>query len=92
MLEFSLIDTARIHSFNHSIPFKLRIADLTRACHKLHGEGRQRFMQMYLALSGRQLNLPIKLRFWLYDGKVKLKRTIGRKGMKKLIKRIKSTY
>jgi hypothetical protein len=92
VLEFSLIDTARIHSFNHSIPFKLRIADLTRACHKLHGEGRQHFMQMYLALSGRQLNLPIKLRFWLYDGKVKLKRTIGRKGMKKLIKRIKSIH
>ncbi|MFT7228221.1 MAG: hypothetical protein ACI8PW_000806 [Methylophilaceae bacterium] len=89
VLEFSLIDTARIHNFNHSIPFKLRIADLTRACHKLHGEGRQRFMHIYLALSGRQFNFPIKLRFWLYDGKVKLKRTIGRKGMKKLIKRIK---
>lgn len=89
VLEFSLIDTARIHNFNHAIPFKLRIADLTRACHKLHGEGRQRFMQMYLALSGRQFNLPIKLRFCLYDGKVKLKRTIGRKGIKKLIKRVK---
>lgn len=89
VLEFSLIDTARIHNFNHSIPLKLRIADLTRSCHKLHGEGRQRFMQMYLALSGRQFNLPIKLRFWLYDGKVKLKRTIGRKGMKKLIKLVK---
>ena len=89
VLEFSLIDTARIHNFNHAISFKLRIADLTRACHKLHGEGRQRFMQMYLALSGRQFNLPIKLRFCLYDGKVKLKRTIGRKGIKKLIKRVK---
>lgn len=89
VLAFSLIDTARIHSFNHSITFNLRIADLTRACHKLHGEGRQRFMQMYLALSGRQLNLPVKLKFWLYDGKVKLKRTIGRKGIKKLMKRIK---
>ena len=88
-LKFSLIDTARIHSFNHAIPLTLRIADLTRACHKLHGDGRKRFMQIYLGLSGRKFNLYVKSKFWLYDFKVKLKRTIGRKGMKKLVKRLK---
>lgn len=88
-LHFSLIDTARLHAYNHAIPLNLRVADLTRACHKLHNEGRVRFMQIYLGLSGRKLNVAITLRFWLYDFKVKLKRTIGRKGMKKMMKRFK---
>jgi hypothetical protein len=88
-LKFSLIDTARIHSFNHHIPLNLRIADLTRACHKLHGEGRKQFMQIYLNLNGRKFNIQIRSKFHLYDLKVKLKRTIGRKGIKRLIKRLK---
>lgn len=88
-LTFSLIDTARLRSFDGAISFALRIADLTRACHKLHGEGRKQFMRTYLALSGRKLNLAVKSKFWLYDFKVKLKRTIGRKGIKKLKKRLK---
>lgn len=88
-LNFSLIDTARIHHFNHAITLQLRTADLTRACHKLHNKGRKRFMQIYLGLSGRQFNLQTQFRFFLYDFKVKLKRTIGRKGMKKLMKRLK---
>ncbi len=91
ILEFSLIDTARLHTYHGSIPFKRRIADLTRACHKLHPAGRKRFLQIYLGLTGRQLNLSIQSKFWLYAFKVKLKRTIGRKGMKKLIKRFKKT-
>ncbi len=90
-LAFSLIDTARLHAYNDSIPLTLRIADLTRACHKLHKAGRQRFMQVYLALSGRQPTWQINFQFWRYNLKVKLKRTIGRKGMKKLWKRIKGT-
>jgi Lipopolysaccharide kinase (Kdo/WaaP) family len=88
-LKFSLIDTARIHSFNHAIKLKLRIADLTRACHKLHGDGRKRFMQVYLGLSGRKFNLQTRFQFLLYDFKVTLKRTIGRKGIKRLVKRLK---
>lgn len=88
-LSFSLIDTARLRSFNHSTPFKLRIADLTRACHKLPVKMREQFMHLYLALSSRKLTFPIKTKFWLYDFKVKLKRTIGRKGIKKLKKRLK---
>lgn len=88
-LKFSLIDTARLHSFHHPISLKLRTADLTRACHKLHRTGRKRFMQIYLGLSGRQYNVLTNFRFLMYDFKVKLKRTIGRKGMKRLMKRIK---
>ncbi len=88
-LSFALIDTARIHAYNHGIAFNLRIADLTRACHKLNWAGRERFMQIYLALSGRQFTWQNRLQFKLYDFKVWLKRTIGRKGINKLIKRIK---
>ena len=88
-LSFSLIDTARIHAYNHGIAFNLRIADLTRACHKLNWAGRERFMQIYLALSGRQFTWQNRLQFKLYDFKVSLKRTIGRKGINKLMKRIK---
>jgi len=88
-LAFSLIDTARIRSFNTGISLKLRIADLTRACHKLTPKDRSQFMQTYLALSGRKFSLAIQSKFWLYDFKVKLKRTIGRKGIKKLKARLK---
>lgn len=88
-LSFSLIDTARIHSYNQGIALNLRIADLTRACHKLHWAGRVRFMQIYLGLSGMQFTWQNRLQFLLYDLKVSLKRTIGRKGIKRLIKRIK---
>ena len=89
-LQFSLIDTARLHSFNHPVALKLRVADLTRACHKLHWAERKRFMHIYLGLTGRKLRWQDKLQFHLYDLKVSLKRTIGRKGIKRLLKRIKS--
>jgi hypothetical protein len=46
-------------------------------------------MQIYLGLNGKPFGLQAKLAFFLYDCKVKLKRTIGRKGIKKLINRIK---
>ncbi len=88
-LSFSLIDTARIHAYNHGIAFNLRIADLTRACHKLNWAGRERFMRIYLGLSGRRFTWQNRLQFQLYDFKVSLKRTIGRKGIKRLMKRIK---
>lgn len=88
-LNFSLIDTARIHSYNHGIALHLRIADLTRACHKLHWAGRVRFMQIYLGLSGRQFSWQHRLQFRLYDFKVSTKRTIGRKGIKRLVRRFK---
>jgi hypothetical protein len=90
-LEFSLIDTARLHSFNHATALTLRVADLTRACHKLDWEHRERFMNIYLGLTGRKFRWQDKLQFHLYDFKVATKRTIGRKGIKRLIKCLKGT-
>lgn len=88
-LAFSLIDTARLRSFELTpFPDKYRLADLTRACHKLHWAGRERFMQLYFGMMGRQFTWQHRLAFYLYDFKVGLKRTIGRKGWKRLLKRL----
>jgi hypothetical protein len=46
-------------------------------------------MNIYLGLTGRKFRWQDKLQFHLYDFKVATKRTIGRKGIKRLIKRIK---
>ena len=89
-LSFSLIDTARLRSFKHT-PFarKYRVADMARASHKLDSANRQRLMAHYFSLIGSIFSWQDKLSFYLYDAKVSLKRTIGRKGIKKLIKRLK---
>ncbi len=88
-LQFSLIDTARLHSFNHATALNLCVADLTRACQKLHWAGRERFMNIYLGLTGIKFRWQDKCQFHLYDFKVASKRTIGRKAIKRLIKRLK---
>ncbi|HYN54818.1 MAG TPA: hypothetical protein VES38_08945 [Methylotenera sp.] len=87
LLHFSLIDTARARFFNHAITMRERLADLTRICNKLHWAGRERLMGLYLGSLGQKFTFKYKLAFYLYDFKVELKRKIGRKGMKKLIKR-----
>lgn len=89
ILHFSLIDTARARFFPPPLTMGQRISDMARICHKLHPAGRERFMNLYLANIGRQFTLKYKLAFGLYDLKVDLKRKIGRKGIKKLIKRVK---
>ncbi len=88
-LQFSLIDTARLHSFNHATALNLCVADLTRACQKLHWAGRERFMNIYLGLTGIKFRWQDKCQFHLYDFKVASKRTIGRKAIKRLIRRLK---
>lgn len=88
-LQFSLIDTARLRCMKHTpFPRKYRLADMSRACHKLDWGNRKRLMAYYFAGIGSQFNWRDKLSFHLYDIKVSLKRTIGRKGIKRLIKRI----
>lgn len=89
-LRFSLIDTARLRTFPLSTPMKYRLADLTRALNKLYWPGRTQFLRQYLALSGQTLTTRTLIPFYLYDFKVTLKRTIGRKGIKKLLRKIKS--
>ncbi len=91
-LSFSLIDTARLRCYPVTpFPEKYRLADMTRACHKLHWAGRERVMQIYFGMIGRQFTWRHRLAFHLYDMKVRLKKTIGRKGWKRLMKRLKGT-
>lgn len=88
-LAFSLIDTARLHAYPNATPFKYRLADLTRALNKLHQAGRVDFLQRYLSMSGKTLTWRHLIPFYLYDAKVTLKRTIGRKAIKRLLRHIK---
>jgi len=90
-LHFSLIDTARARFYNYPAPLNQRISDLARICNKLHWAGRERFLGLYLANIRRKVSFRIRLAFYLYDFKVAFKRKYGRKGIKKLIKRFKST-
>ena len=89
-LQFSLIDTARLRCTQQP-PFSHlhRLADMARACHKLDWANRNHLMAYYFAGIGSQFNWRNKLSFHLYDFKVSLKRTIGRKGIKRFLKRIK---
>jgi hypothetical protein len=90
-LHFSLIDTARARFYTYPAPLNQRISDLARICNKLHWAGRERFLGLYLATMRRKVSYRIKLAFYLYDFKVAFKRKYGRKGIKKLMKRFKST-
>ena len=90
-LQFTLIDTARARFSDHAMPMHQRLADLTRACHKLNWQGRERFLGHYLGLIARQLTWYYKWPFYMYDAKVWLKRRVGRKGIKKLMQKLKST-
>lgn len=87
VLAFSLIDTGRAHFFDHATPLRKRLADLTRVCNKMSASGRDRFMQMYLAKQGKRFGFWQKLPFYLYNAKVKIKRSFKRKNLLKLLKR-----
>lgn len=91
-LHFVLIDTARLHATPTATMIKQRLSDLTRALHKLHWEGRKQFLQMYLGMTGRKVQWKFLWPFYVYDAKVWLKRTVGRKGMRKLLCYIKSRF
>lgn len=88
-LHFSLIDTARARFYNHAASLSQRMSDMTRICNKLHWAGRKRLMGLYLANLGLKFSFKHQLSFYSYDFKVALKRTIGRKGINKLIARFK---
>lgn len=91
-LHFVLIDTARLQATATATMINKRLADLTRALHKLHWDGRKQFLQMYLGMTGRRLGWQFLWPFYLYDLKVWLKRTIGRKGMRNLLRHVKSRF
>ncbi|MBI1904649.1 MAG: hypothetical protein HYS20_00160, partial [Rhodocyclales bacterium] len=86
-LGFTLIDTGRARFYHHATPLNQRIADLTRACNKLDGDGRRRFMERYLGALGRGFSLRHRLAFKLYDLKVALKRRLRRNALYQLLRR-----
>lgn len=88
-LNFSLIDTARAWFYTHPTPIKHRISDLTRICNKLHWQGRKRLIGLYFANMGRKPSYQVTWAMHLYDFKVSFKRKFGRKGIKRLLKKIK---
>jgi hypothetical protein len=72
-LEFALIDTARARFYPHSLGLRLRLCDLMRICHPLDWPNRRIFVKQYLAHNGRRFSWWMKIPFWYYDGKHRLK-------------------
>jgi hypothetical protein len=83
-LAFSMIDTGRIHIFRGPLPLRKRFADLARICNKLHREGREKFLGIYLSALRKKLRWWHRCPFLAYDLKVAAKRRIGRKAWKRL--------
>lgn len=73
-LEFSLIDTGRAHFYLRGTELPKRISDLTRICNKLHADGRESFMQIYMAKLDKEFSAWHRLPFHLYNAKVMIKR------------------
>ncbi len=85
-LSFALIDTGRLRAFNHPLALGGRLSDLVRICNKMDAASRMQFLDIYLSRIGHKLRWFDKIPFWLYDGKVVLKRKIGRKAIKRLMR------
>ncbi|CAG0967350.1 hypothetical protein MTYP_01066 [Methylophilaceae bacterium] len=86
-LDFSLIDTGRAHFYQRGTELSKRISDLTRICNKLHADGRDRFMEIYMNRLGREFGFRHRLPFHLYNAKVTVKRAMKGKNLKKLFRR-----
>lgn len=71
---FSLIDTARIRAFRAGVPRRHRVSDLIRLVNKLDPERRMRFLNLYSNNPSWSVPARERVRFWLYDLKVGLKR------------------
>lgn len=84
-LAFSLIDTGRAHFFLRGTALSKRISDLSRICNKLHGTGRDRFMQIYMEGIRREFGFLHRIPFYLYNAKVEFKRKL--KPLKKFLRR-----
>lgn len=75
-LEFALIDTARARFYPHSLGLRLRLCDLMRICHPLDWPNRHIFVEQYLAHNGRRFNWWMKIPFWHYDTKHRIKNAL----------------
>jgi len=89
-LKFTLIDINRARFYNHPVTMQQRLSDLTRISHKLHWEGREALVSLYLngMRKSKNFTFTYRLPFYLYDYKVNFKRKYGRKAIKRLSKRI----
>ena len=87
---FSLIDTGRTRIYPLGVPLWQRLSDLSRICNKLHWTGREQFLGEYFRGIGKTFSFPYQIPFHLYDFKVWLKRRVGRKALKRLLKKFKS--
>lgn len=83
-LAFSLIDTGRARFFNHGTPLSMRLADMARACNKLHTEGRNALMTRYMKKMGKRFGIKEKISFITYNIKVAIKRQLKIKNIKKM--------
>jgi hypothetical protein len=86
-IHFSLIDTGRIRIYPGGVPLRHRLADLTRACHKLAVPGRLEFLGYYLEFLQRKITLGMRIRFALYDLKAGLKRRLRKTRLYQNLKR-----
>lgn len=84
-VQFTLIDTGRLHAYEQPLAISKRISDLVRICNKMSAAGRDQFMSCYLAKLGRKFGLKARLQFSIYDLKVILKRRFGRKFIKRFV-------
>ncbi len=84
-LQFSLIDTGRAYFFNHPASMADRWSDMARACNKLHTEGRNALMSLYMAKMQKTFGWQEKLPFIIYNAKVILKRNTKRKNILKAL-------
>lgn len=82
-LSFSLIDTGRAHFFNHGAALSKRFSDMARTCNKLHPDGRNALMTLYMAKMGKSFGFKEKLPFIIYNVKVILKRNTKLKNIRK---------
>ena len=82
-LNFSLIDTGRARFFNRGTPLSMRLSDMARACNKLHAEGRNTLMTLYMQKMGKRFGLKEKIPFITYNIKVAVKRKLKIKNLKK---------
>lgn len=87
-LNFVLIDTGRIHAYDHPLTLEKRVSDLVRICNKMNRAGRDCFLDQYMSKLGRGLSWRQLLAFKLYDAKVHAKRRFGRKAIKQLYRRL----
>jgi len=78
-LEFALIDTARARFYPYSLGLRLRLCDLMRICHPLDWPNRRIFVEQYLAHNGRRFSWWMKIPFWYYDGKHRVKNALKRR-------------